>query len=127
MTHRCMVFFYIFLLMLSVSSCTKEKPVTQKTSVQSSESSEAPATAPTEAAEGAKIFAQNCQVCHGEGGKGDICPDLTDRKWKYGNSDEQLFQTISKGRPGGMPNWGNKLSDKQIRDLIAYIRSIGEK
>jgi cytochrome c oxidase cbb3-type subunit 3 len=127
MTYRIIVIICAFLIFLFASSCTKEEPAEQKTGTQSSESSEVTATAAPEAMEGATIFAQNCKVCHGEGGKGDICPNLTDKEWKYGNSDEQLFQTISQGRPDGMPNWGNTLSEKQIRDVIAYIRSIGEK
>jgi hypothetical protein len=36
--------------------------------------------------EGEEIFKKRCLICHGEGGKGDICPDLTDKEWKYGNA-----------------------------------------
>jgi len=76
--------------------------------------------------EGAEIFRQNCQVCHGESGKGDICPNLTDKMWKYGDSDAQLLETISKGRPGGMPAWESKLGEEKIKWVISYIRSINE-
>jgi len=127
MTNKTGILICLFLIFLFVSSCSKEEPAKQKASVQSAGSSEAPGAAATPVSEGAAIFAQNCQSCHGKGGKGDICPNLTDKVWKYGNSDQQLHQTISQGRPGGMPSWGNTLSEKQIRDLIAYIRSIGEK
>ena len=90
---------------------------------------EAQVSGKTEApgSEGAKLFKQHCEVCHGEGGKGNIGPDLTDSKWKYGSSDNDLFTTISKGRSGEMPAWESKLSAEQIRHLIAHIRSIGEK
>jgi cytochrome c oxidase cbb3-type subunit 3 len=125
MNYRFAVFLYVLLIFLSVSSCSKEEPAEQKTGKQVPVAAEAPAPATSEAEEGAKIFTKYCQVCHGEGGKGDICPDLTDKEWIYGNSDEQLFQAISGGRPGGMPDWGTRLSQKQIRDAIAYIRSIG--
>jgi cytochrome c5 len=77
--------------------------------------------------EGEEIFKKRCLLCHGEGGKGDICPDLTDKEWKYGNADKDLFQTVSKGRPGGMPDWGNTLGKEKIWKLISYIRSIGMK
>lgn len=74
--------------------------------------------------EGAEIFKKNCEACHGPGGKGDICPDLTKKNKKYGNTDADLFQSISKGRPGGMPNWDNTLGTERIWKVITYIRSI---
>ena len=47
------------------------------------------------------------------------------------DSDKFLFEIISKG--GGavdkstfMPAWGNQLGEKQINDLVAYIRSIAD-
>lgn len=74
--------------------------------------------------EGAEIFKKNCESCHGPGGKGDICPDLTKKTKKYGDTDADLFLTISKGRPGGMPNWDNNLGTERIWKVITYIRSI---
>ncbi len=102
---------------LAMSACEKKKP------------EEAQVTTKTEAvdSEGAKLFKQHCEVCHGAGGKGNIGPNLTDDKWKYGGSDNDIFTTISKGRSGGMPSWENQLSAEKIKELIAYIRSIGEK
>ncbi len=79
---------------------------------------------PKAAQEGAQIFKSNCKVCHGEGGKGDICPNLTVKQKKYGDSDADLFQTVSKGRPGGMPTWENILGPDRIWKVITYIRSI---
>ncbi|HMK61298.1 MAG TPA: c-type cytochrome [Dissulfurispiraceae bacterium] len=76
------------------------------------------------ATEGSEIFKINCQTCHGVGGKGDICPNLTTKSKKYGDSDQDLFLTISKGRPGGMPNWDNALGADRIWKVITYIRSI---
>ncbi|MDI6801834.1 MAG: c-type cytochrome [Thermodesulfovibrionales bacterium] len=76
--------------------------------------------------EGSEIFKKNCEGCHGVGGKGDICPNLTDKEWRYGNSDADLFLTISKGRPGGMPNWENTLGADRIWKAISYIRSIAK-
>lgn len=74
--------------------------------------------------EGAEIFKKNCESCHGPGGKGDICPDLTKKNKKYGNTDADLFLSISKGRPGGMPNWESTLGAERIWKVITYIRSI---
>ncbi len=76
---------------------------------------------------GEEVFRQQCRICHGAEGKGDIGPDLTDNEWKYGNSDDQLIETISKGRPGGMPGWGNKLSQIKIENVVSYVKSLSGK
>jgi cytochrome c oxidase cbb3-type subunit 3 len=75
---------------------------------------------------GAKIYEQNCKSCHGAGAKGDICPNLTDAEWKYGSSDKDVYTSIAKGRPGGMPAWESTLGEKKIRQVMAYIRSLGK-
>jgi cytochrome c oxidase cbb3-type subunit 3 len=105
-----------FLVLLLPASCSEEKAVTGSDSDITTQMVN----------EGAVIFRQNCQVCHGEGGKGDICPSHTDKEWKYGNSDNQLRESISKGRPGGMPPWESKLGEEKIKKLILYLRSISE-
>lgn len=74
--------------------------------------------------EGKRIFDSNCKSCHGEGAKGDICPDLTTKKKKFGNSDADLYTTIAKGRPAGMPNWDNTLGADKIWKVITYLRSV---
>ena len=102
---------------LAMSACEKKK----------SEEAKVTTNAVAVDTEGAKLFKQHCEVCHGEGGKGNIGPDLTDSKWKYGSSDDEIFTTIAKGRSGGMPSWENQLSAEKIKELITYIRSIGEK
>jgi mono/diheme cytochrome c family protein len=79
---------------------------------------------PSAVREGEQLFGNHCQICHGMGGKGDVCPNLTTRKKKYGDTDEDLYQTISKGRPEGMPTWQNILGPEKIWKLITYIRSI---
>ncbi|HMK55691.1 MAG TPA: c-type cytochrome [Dissulfurispiraceae bacterium] len=76
------------------------------------------------AEEGSEIFKMNCQTCHGVGGKGDICPNLTTKSKKFGDGDQDLFMTISKGRPGGMPSWDSALGTERIWKVITYIRSI---
>jgi cytochrome c oxidase cbb3-type subunit 2 len=75
---------------------------------------------------GKEIFLKHCAVCHGSDAKGVIGPDLTDQEWKYGNSDGDLYTTISEGRPGGMPNWGTQLGNDNVWKVISYIRTIGK-
>ncbi len=77
--------------------------------------------------EGKEIFQNNCSACHGDDGKGGIGPDLTDNEWKYGSSDEAIFNSVAKGRPGGMPPWEGSLGKERIWKVIAYIRTLGKR
>ncbi len=91
-----------------------------------------------EKAEGKKIYLTYCSGCHGESGKGDG-PAARSLPVKPANhadgtimnqlSDKQLFDIISKGgaavdKAPFMPAWGGQLKEKQIRDIISYIRSL---
>lgn len=77
--------------------------------------------------EGKKIFEQNCVACHGANAKGGIGPNLTTKGKKFGNSDGDLYASISKGRPGGMPEWETALGRERIWKVVAYLRSIEGK
>jgi cytochrome c oxidase cbb3-type subunit 3 len=67
--------------------------------------------------------ALNCSGCHTNGG-GGMAPSLLDSQWIYGGRLEQIRQTIAEGRPNGMPSWGARLSDEQLWQLAAYVRSM---
>ena len=74
----------------------------------------------------ASLFAANCAGCHGSDGKGTRSlgtPDFTSRSVQSGFSDQQILDTIRNGKDGRMPAWSGKLSDGQITELFAYIRS----
>lgn len=89
-------------------------------------------------AEGKKLYSTYCTSCHGDAGKGDgmagaslpVKPaDHTNGAVMNKLSDNFLVNIISKGGSGAgkssfMPSWGGALTDQQIRDIIAYIRSI---
>jgi cytochrome c oxidase cbb3-type subunit III len=65
----------------------------------------------------------NCVGCHSHGG-GGMGPPLMDDEWRYGGRIDQIAATIADGRPNGMPSWKGKLTDDQIWDLAAYVRSL---
>ncbi len=65
----------------------------------------------------------NCSGCHFNGG-GGIGPPLVKSEWIYGGEAANLFDTIVKGRPNGMPAWGGKIPEYQIWQIVAYIRSM---
>ena len=90
-----------------------------------SQTSASPGQPPTPSP-AAGLFQQNCASCHGTDGKGARSagtPDFTNRSIQSGFSDQQILNTIRNGKPGRMPAWSGKLSDAQIMELAAYIRS----
>ena len=75
-------------------------------------------------AAGQELFSQmNCVGCHAHGG-GSMGPALMDNEWRYGGRIDQIASTIAEGRPNGMPSWRGKLTDTQIWELAAYVRSL---
>jgi cytochrome c oxidase cbb3-type subunit 3 len=76
-------------------------------------------------AEGKRLFDQmNCSGCHSHGG-GGIGPALTDDDWIYGSEPQNIFATITEGRPNGMPAFRGRLTNNQIWQLVAYVRALG--
>jgi cytochrome c oxidase cbb3-type subunit 3 len=66
----------------------------------------------------------NCSGCHAHGG-GGIGPALIDDTWIYGSDPDQIFATIVQGRPNGMPSYRAKITDQQVWQLAAFVRSLG--
>jgi cytochrome c oxidase cbb3-type subunit 3 len=69
-------------------------------------------------------YMQFCIGCHGVDGKGNIllgAPDLSDDSWLYGGSVENVRISISQGRNGIMPAFGERLDDAQIKMLVAWL------
>jgi mono/diheme cytochrome c family protein len=76
----------------------------------------------TLANQGYKLFMNNCAHCHGTDARGDEGPDL------HGvtKSDAKITGFIKNGIKGEMPKFGQKLSDADVKALIAFIRSLKE-
>ena len=76
-------------------------------------------------AEGRRFFAQyNCAGCHGDHGGGGMGPSLRDEVWLYGANHAQIANSIAEGRAYGMPAWRTWLTDAQIWQLTAYLKSM---
>jgi cytochrome c oxidase cbb3-type subunit 3 len=74
--------------------------------------------------EGHRLFNwYNCSGCHANGG-GGMGPALMDDQWRYGGRLDQIYASISQGRPNGMPSWAGKLPDAQIWEIAAFVRSL---
>jgi cytochrome c oxidase cbb3-type subunit III len=74
--------------------------------------------------EGGRLYRwMNCVGCHSHGG-GGMGPSLMDDEWRYGGRIEQIVATILQGRPNGMPSFRGKLTEQQVWQLAAYVRSL---
>jgi cytochrome c553 len=83
-----------------------------------------PDTSPAPAPSGfspKNTFRNICGFCHEDygrhAGKG---PQLMNDT----NSDEYLFNRIKNGKPGRMAAFGGAFTDDQIREIVAFIRSL---
>jgi cytochrome c oxidase cbb3-type subunit 3 len=73
-----------------------------------------------DAAQGRHLFLMNCAHCHGDDARGDEGPDLHDLH----RSDARIHEVITAGIKGEMPSFGKKLGDSDVRQLIAYVRTL---
>jgi cytochrome c6 len=80
----------------------------------------------------AATYKAKCTPCHGADGKGDTLagqklgahdftsPDIAKM------TDAELIEVTKHGK-NKMPAYADKLSDSEIKDLVAYIRQFGKK
>ncbi|MDE2059533.1 MAG: cytochrome c [candidate division NC10 bacterium] len=85
-------------------------------------------------AKGKKVYADKCVGCHGEKGKGDGVGarmlskkpiDYTDKKAMSKLTDEDMKRTVKQGK-APMPAWGTLLTDQEIDNVVAYIRTFNK-
>ena len=76
-------------------------------------------------AEGRRLYNwYNCVGCHAGGG-GGMGPPLMDEEWIYGSNPANIFETIVKGRPNGMPAYGGKIPSDHVWKLVAFVQTLG--
>jgi cytochrome c oxidase cbb3-type subunit 3 len=73
---------------------------------------------------GKQLYSTHCASCHGEGAKGNVGPDLTISKYKYGKARLDISKSISEGRPGGMPSFGNQINSEQVESLVEFVLTL---
>lgn len=95
---------------------------------------------PTDTDMGRHDYGLYCASCHGEGGDatGPLAATLDPRPADHTNgtymnalSDEHLFVVIQQGgaavgKSSQMAGWGGTLTEPQIRNLVAFIRSLAD-
>lgn len=101
----------------------------------------APVVRPEALADGKRLYDINCANCHGARAQGAVKagfeisiiaerggkqpPDLTDSAWDHGSTDANIFTVIKKGIPSGMmAPYEGRLSDVEIQNVVAYVRSL---
>ena len=80
----------------------------------------------TDVAEGKKLFGGLCVTCHGFDGAGGAGPPLNRPRLLSAPDDASLRNIIAEGIPNrGMPRV-RRVTDDEMRQLVAYVRSIGK-
>ena len=95
------------------------------------------ASSPESIKAGQASYQKNCRFCHGTTGLGDgpSAPkdshpsNLTDKEWKHGSSDGEIFFVVKNGVPPdlSMEPWGDRIKDPDIWNLVNYLRSLAKK
>lgn len=95
---------------------------------------------PAQVARGKAVYAQYCIECHGADGKGQAGdwrvrdadghfppPPLDDSAHAWHHPTAVLLEVIREGSPQGegkMPAWKGRLTEQQMQDVVAYIKSL---
>ena len=80
-------------------------------------------------ADGAATFAAKCAMCHGKTGAGDTGMGKTLKLRDLSSADVQkqadadLVKLVTDGK-GKMPSYKGKLSDDEIKGVVAFIRTL---
>ena len=89
-------------------------------------------SASARADDGAAVFNAKCATCHGPDGSGSTPAGKAMKARDFSSpevqsqSDAQLAEIVTNGK-NKMPAYKGKLTDAQIKDLVAYIRTLGKK
>jgi cytochrome c6 len=84
---------------------------------------------PAKADDAAALFKGKCAGCHGADGKGDTSMGKMFKLRDFGSvdvqkqTDAQLTDIITNGKEK-MPAYKGKLTDDQIKQIVAFIRSL---
>ena len=75
---------------------------------------------------GEKLFQVHCSLCHGPKGEGARGPMLTRAKLSRAPDDGALLKILEDGIRGTEMPGANALSDRELRQTAAYVRSLGK-
>jgi mono/diheme cytochrome c family protein len=86
---------------------------------------------------GRNVFMHYCAICHGDTGQGDgfnssnleVAPrDFSNPEFWQRSTDDHLLLVVSNGGPAVgrsvlMPAWGRTLTDRELHDVVTYLRA----
>ena len=74
----------------------------------------------------ARLFGNNCALCHGADARGSKgFPNLTDADWLHGGKPDEIVKTITDGRIGTMPSFSAAVgTPDDARNLANYVLSL---
>ena len=76
---------------------------------------------------GARIFSNNCSVCHGSDGRGARgFPNLTDNDWQWGEGSEAILAALNNGRNAAMAPLGAAIGDEGTDNVAHYVLSLSD-
>ena len=121
------------LLLAPPPACARQRPRATRTRPKSRTRCR---RRPSRSPRAKQAFNRYCANCHGlnaEGSPGNDltpeAPDLTDKAWKHGSTDGEIFNAIKNGVAPefNMGAFGDQLKDEDIWKVVNYIRISGEE
>ncbi len=140
MFNKVSIISMIFALVWLFSACGGGEQQQPKSAPQpQAPAATKPAALKGDPAKGKTLFVQSCSACHGQDARGlkGLGKDLVSSEFVKQKTDQELLEYVKKGRTvddplntTGIPmppKGGNPaLSDQNIMDIIAYLRTIHE-
>ena len=131
---------FVFIFVLWAQQDQKAQPPAQAPAPESKPAPDDSAKAnpvkptPESIAKGKKVYAIDCEMCHGKDGdgKGDMASDIknvadfTNPDTLKSRTDGELFHVIRHGK-GDMPPEGDRAKNDDIWNLVNYVRSFAKK
>ncbi len=80
---------------------------------------------------GEKVYKAKCASCHGADGKGATPAGKATKARDFSSddvkkeTDAEWTEIIVKGK-NKMPSYDKKLTESEVKDVVAYIRSLGK-
>ena len=133
----------LLFMLLIIASCTSQ-PATLFTNPQGTPYPPVPTIDKAQVRLGRQVYQSTCAACHGANAEGalnwmtpdaqgnQLAPPHDDSGHTWHHSDRVLYEMIRDGmrdplRPNSafrMPAFGDRLSDAEIREAIAYFKSL---
>jgi putative heme-binding domain-containing protein len=75
---------------------------------------------------GRQLFEGMCAECHGAGATGGDAPSLNRPRLRHAPDDAALASVIADGIPNTAMPRIRRFTEKELRQLVAYVRSVGK-